>query len=344
VTDHQARILITGANGFIGSRVMRSLLARGFTNLVCVSRSSGQAIEALAEEFPDATIEVINGDLLSRDTCEKAAVGVEIVYHLAAGMGRSYPVCILNSVVTTRNLLDALVAQSSLRRFVNVSSLSVYSNEQIPRRGQLTEEGEIDSRLPERHDPYAYAKAKQDELVAAYGRSHGLRFVTVRPGLVIGPGKPRIPGRVGHDTFGVFLHLGLGNEMPFTYVDNCADAIVLAGLTPGVDGQVFIVVDDDRPTSREYLRRFKQRVGRFRTIAMPYRAYYLLNFLLERYSQWSAGQLPPTFNRRICRTYYKGNTYSNAKAKRLLDWSPQVSMDEALDRCFDFVLSTKGSK
>jgi nucleoside-diphosphate-sugar epimerase len=148
---------------------------------------------------------------------------------------------------------------------------------------------------------------------------------------------------VGSDTFGVFLHLGLGNEMPFTFVENCADAIVLAGLTPGVEGQVFIVVDDDRPTSREYLRRYKQRVGRFRTIPVPYRVYYLLNFLLERYSMWSEGQLPLTFNRRNCMIYYKGNTYSNAKAKRLLGWSPKVTMDEALDRCFDSIVSTKVS-
>jgi nucleoside-diphosphate-sugar epimerase len=344
VTDHDARILVTGANGFIGSRVVRSLLARGFTNLVCVVRSSGGAMQALADEFPAARIGVVTGDLLSRDTCDTAAAGVEIVYHLAAGRGRSYPACILNSVVTTRNLLDALVAQSSLKRFVNVSSLAVHSNEQIPRRGELTEDSEIDSRLAERHDPYAYAKAKQDELVATYRLTHGLPYVTVRPGFVIGPDRPRIPGRVGSDTFGVFLHLGLGNEMPFTFVENCADAIVLAGLTPGVEGQVFIVVDDDRPTSQEYLRRYKHRVGRFLTIPVPYRVYYLLNFLLERYSKWSEGQLPPAFNRLNCMTYYKGNTYSNAKAKRLLNWSPKVPMDDALDRCFDSVRSIKETK
>ena len=77
---------------------------------------------------------------------------------------------------------------------------------------------------------------------------------------------------------------------------------------------------------------------------MPYRAYYLLNFLLERYSRWSEGQLPASFNRRTCMVYYKGNTYSNAKAKRLLAWSPKVPMDEALDQCFDYIRSTKAGK
>ena len=215
MTDYDARILITGANGFVGSRVLRALLEQGFTNLVCVSRSPGAALESLVSEFPGA-VDLVVGDLLSRETCTKAAEGVELVYHLAAGFGQSHPACVLNSVVTTRNLLDAVVAQSTLERFVNVSSMSVYSNEQMSRGQLLTEDSPLDAQAGPPHDPYAYAKLKQDELVAPYAASHGLPYVTVRPGVVIGPGKPRINGRVGHGAFGVFLHLGLGNEMPFT--------------------------------------------------------------------------------------------------------------------------------
>ena len=52
----------------------------------------------------------------------------------------------------------------------------------------------------------------------------------VRPGYVYGQGKSAITGRVGIGSFGIFLHLGGGNRIPLTYVENCADAIVLAGL------------------------------------------------------------------------------------------------------------------
>ena len=81
-----------------------------------------------------------------------------------------------------------------------------------------------------------------------------------RPGAVYGPGKAGITGRVGVGTFGIFLHLGAGNPIPLSYVDNCAEAIVLAGLVKGLDGEVFNVVDDDLPSSRRFLRLYKEQV------------------------------------------------------------------------------------
>jgi hypothetical protein len=53
--------------------------------------------------------------------------------------------------------------------------------------------------------------------------------------------------------------MGGAKPVPLTYVDNCAEAIVLAGLVAGVDGQVFNVVDDDQPSSRRFLRLYKQQ-------------------------------------------------------------------------------------
>jgi len=61
--------------------------------------------------------------------------------------------------------------------------------------------------------------------------------------------RQRITPRVGIDTFGTFLHLGGANQIPLTYVDNCAEAMVLAGIAPGIDGEVFNIVDDDLPSS-----------------------------------------------------------------------------------------------
>jgi nucleoside-diphosphate-sugar epimerase len=330
-------ILVTGANGFIGSRVVRTLLSYGFRRVRCLTRatSKSKSLEDALKDFKGPNIEVIRGNLLSRNDCETAIEGVSVVYHLAAGTDKTFPGCFLNSVVTTRNLLDAVSQEGRVKRFVNVSSLSVYSNEHLGRGALLDETCEIDDRLVDRHDAYAYGKAKQDQLVQEYTASKKVPSVIVRPGVTFGPGKAKIPGRVGMDTFGIFLHLGLSNRMPFTYVENCAEAIVLAGLRKGIEGEVFNIVDDNLPRSRDFLRLYKQRVHKFVSIPVPYAAFYLLNTIWETYSKWS-GQLPPVFNRRFCAAYFKGNVYSNSKAKTMLGWSPKVTMSEALHKFFDY--------
>lgn len=113
-----------------------------------------------------------------------------VVYHLAAGVEKSFPGCFLNSVVTTRNLLDAVIAAGTVKRFVNTSSLAVYLNAKVRRGGIIDEMCEIDQHLVERNNPYAYGKAKQDEIVREYGRVRGLPYVIVgTPGVTFGPGK-----------------------------------------------------------------------------------------------------------------------------------------------------------
>jgi nucleoside-diphosphate-sugar epimerase len=185
-----------------------------------------------------------------------------------------------------------------------------------------------------RGDAYTYAKVRQDELLIDYVRKYNIPFVIVRPGVVFGPGNRGMHTRVGIGTFGIFLYLGGSNRIPLTYVDNCADAIALAGIKKGVDGEIFNIVDDDIPTARVFLKTYKKHVGNFRSLYVPYGIFYLFSYLWEKYSAWSRGQLPPAFNRRACETYLKGNCYSNEKLKKMLGWKPTVSMEEGLARYF----------
>ncbi|MEO0248102.1 MAG: NAD(P)-dependent oxidoreductase [candidate division WOR-3 bacterium] len=334
-------ILVTGAGGFIGSRVVVWLTRRGFKNVRAFVRDAARLTRALgaACQGSDGSFQVLEGNLLSRDDCERATEDVSVIYHLAAGIEKSFAGAFLNSVVTTRNLLDAAVASGALRRFVNVSSLGVYSNRRIPRGGLLDETCDVETCPVERGEAYLYGKIKQDEIVREYAGRYGSSYVILRPGVVFGPGKKAITGRVGIDTFGVFLHLGGSNRIPFTYVDNCAEAIALAGLREGVDGEVFNVVDDHLPKSRDFLREYKKRVGRFPSLPVPYHVFYVFCRAWEAYSRWSDGQLPPVFNRHRCAADWKGNQYCNRKLKELLGWQPRIPMDVALDRYFAFMRS-----
>jgi len=266
-----------------------------------------------------------------------AAAGASVIFHLAAGVDKSYAGCFMNSVLSTRNLLDAAVAAPVLKRFVNVSSFAVYSNFRMKRGSGLDENAPLETEPNRRHDPYGYGKLKQEQLVRRYHETHGVRYVMLRPGSVYGPGKPGLTGRIGIDTFGLFLHMGGGNRIPLTYVDNCAEAIVLAGLVTGVDGEAFNVVDDNPPTSRRFLKLFKKQARHFRSIPVPYPLAYLLSALWEDYSERTQGQLPPNFNRRRCSAEWKGNQYSNEKLKRLLGWAPRVPFEQASTLFFESV-------
>jgi len=340
-------ILITGSNGFIGSRVVETLLKYGYVNLRCLVRPSSNLteLERITSTYKNAKIDIVKGNLQSRDDCNRIAEGVSVIYHLAAGRGvKSYPDAYMNSVITTRNLLEATLRTNNLKRIVNVSSFTVYSNRNIPRGGLLDESCERESHPHLRGEAYCYAKVRQEELLMEYGKKYNVPYVIMRPGAVYGPGNKGITGRVGTGTFGIFLHLGGSNRIPLSYVDNCADAIVLAGLRKGIDGEIFNVVDDDLPTSRKFLRMYKQNVGYFRSIYIPHAMSYFLCYVWEKYSKWSEGQLPPTFNRRDWACSWKGNTYSNEKLKKLLGWKPKVGFEEAAKHYFAYQSSCGRNK
>jgi nucleoside-diphosphate-sugar epimerase len=339
IIQREDRILITGSNGFIGSRVVETLLRAGFSNIRCFVRPSSDLtrLSAILRAAPKAQVEILSGNLMSRDDCVKAVKDATVIFHLAASSDKTFPGSFMNCVVTTRNLLDASLQSGCLRRFVNVSSFAVYSNWHIARGGLLDEACELESHVVERSEAYVFAKLKQDQLVMEYGQTYCLPYVIVRPGAVYGPGTRHITGRVGLDTFGVFLHLGGSNQLPLTYVDNCAQAMVLAGIKAGVNGEIFNVVDDDLPSSRHFLRMYKKHGKRFTSIFVPYWFFYGFCWAWEKYSKWSQGQLPPSFNRRRCAAYWKGNRYSNQKLKDRLGWESKVSFSEGAGQYFQYV-------
>jgi nucleoside-diphosphate-sugar epimerase len=339
IIELEDRILVTGAAGFVGSRVVECLVRYGYKNICCLVRptSSTERLETIAQSMGEGgCLEIIKGNLLSPDDCSRISRQAAVIYHLAAGRGeKSYPDAFMNSVVTTRNLLKAVSDGGVVRRFVNVSSFTVYSNRAKPHRRLLDETCPVEAKPMLRGDAYSFAKVKQDEIVIEHGARLQIPYVIVRPGVVYGPGNESITPRVGIGTFGVFLHLGGSNPVPLTFVDNCAEAIVLAGIKSGVDGEVFNVTDDDLPSSRRYLAMYKAKARRFFSVSVPRPVSYVLCFLWEQYSAYSEGQLPPIYGLRTWHAYWKKTRYTNEKLKKKLGWVPRVTTARGLEVFFE---------
>jgi nucleoside-diphosphate-sugar epimerase len=333
IVSRDERILVTGSSGFIGSKVVETLLDYGFTDICCFVRPSSRLDrleKALSQFDAGKNVEIVTGDLLSPADCPKAATGASIIYHLAAGMEKSFAGAFMNSALATRNLMDAFLRFGQPKRFVNVSSFAVYSNLALKRGALLDENCPLENASQERFDAYGFGKLKQEELVKEYGEVHNLPYVILRPGYVFGPGKRELNGRVGTSAFGLLIQVNGSQALPLTFVDNCAEAVVLAGLKPGIDGEIFNVVDDELLTGRQFLKAYRNKTKSL-AIRIPYVLGYTMSLFWEKYSEWSKHQVPSVFNRRRCSAEWKGNRYSNQKLKDRLGWKPRIPMDCAME-------------
>ncbi len=327
------KILVTGAAGFLGRALVERLLAHGEPEVRVSVRAPSQRAQwqALAARYPASRVEVAQVNLTSPDQTARAVEGVDTIYHLAASLSGAPADMFLNTVVGSKTLIEAVGSQRPVR-IVLVSSFSVYGVAELE-RGALVDERTPLERHPQKRDMYAQVKLRQELLCRELAASKGIDLVVVRPGVVYGPGGVAISSRVGLELFGVFLLLGGRNILPLSYVENCAEAIVVAGRSPAAAASVFNIHDDDLPTCREYLAAYSSQVRRLRSAPLPYPALMLLSRAVERYHRWSHGQLPAVFTPYKTAASWGGNRFDNARLKSL-GWRQLVSTAEGMRRTF----------
>lgn len=323
-------ILVTGGAGFLGRRVVRALAGRGVPRIRCLVRP-GTPASAVPTGFPGCAVELVMASFNDAAGLRRAFDGVEVVYHVAAAKRGSAPALVADTVVGSDNVLQAALS-ANVARFVLVSSLGVIHAAGLPIGGVVDESVPLDPH-PEWRDAYTFSKHRQETLAWEYAR-RGLPLVVVRPGVIFGPGEPLLHTRVGLRVPGMFLQLGRPNAIPLTYVENCADAVALAGLKPDLRDAVVCVVDDDLPLGREILRRYRREIERLRVVTVPYSVMRQLARLNVWYHERTQGHFPVLCTPYEVASIWKRLRYVNRAAKERLGWSPRVDMRTALDETF----------
>jgi nucleoside-diphosphate-sugar epimerase len=327
------KILLTGAGGFLGREIAESLLAQGADDLRLHfrGRPPAELVENLRARYPSAGIEVAAANLLAQNAVASIVRDVDCIVHAAAGMRGGAADMFANTVVGTRNLLEAACAHG-VRRIVLISSFAVYQAEALKRGATLSEATPTEAVGTDKGQ-YGYAKTRQEQLFLEFRKRFGFESVIVRPGAIYGPGGGALSSRVGIEFMGRFFSLGGRALLPLTYVQNCADAVAIATLR-APDSSIFNVVDNDLPSCGGYLSAYRRAVRPLRCIRLPYWALLLGSRALVWYHKRSKGQLPALFTPYVVRSMYRPLHYTNA-ALKAIGWTQRISTTEAMRISFE---------
>ena len=330
------RLYVTGATGFVGSAVVAEALNRGHEVVAVVRPASRADLRARFPEHADRLLEA-RVDLRSQRGLAESLEGVDSVVHLAAAKAGDFYTQFAGTVVATENLLAAM-ADAGVTELVAISTFSVY-NYLAMEPGSLLDESSPIETDPRLRDEYAQTKLIQEDLYRRFGGVEGHHSVILRPGMIYGPDN------LWHALLGAelgprFLRIGSKAVLPLTYVENCAAAIIAAAEAlaerPGeLSGEIINIVDDDLPTQQRYADLVAANIETPPTISIPWPVMNATTMLLKKANETllsGRAKFPGIAVPDRLHARFKPLRYTNAKAKRLLGWSPKISLSEAVER------------
>jgi len=308
------KVLVTGAGGFIGSRLCERLVEEGAYVLAFVrytSRPEPGLLKYIPKHVFDQ-IEIIRGDLRDFSAIEQAAKGVDTVFHMGALISIPYsyvhPVeTVQTNVIGTMNILEA--CRKTGAKLVHTSTSEVYGtalrvpiDEDHPLQGQ---------------SPYSASKIGADKLVESYYRSFDVPSITIRPFNTYGPGQSSravIPTIITQALSGDLVRLGnLEAIRDFTFLDDTVEGFLLAVQAGFWDGETYNLGSGEEISIGEIAELIFRIMGKQPEIQVePRRLRPEKSEVLRLISD-------------------------NRKAKAALGWQPKVGMEEGLRRTIDWI-------
>jgi len=307
-TTHKKTILVTGANGFVGARLSKVLLKRGY------------AVRALARKTSDLTrledmaVDLVYGELSDFPSLKEAASAVDVVIHSAGVIkAPSLHRYMEANKQGTRNLLEAVQeASPDLQRFVYISSLA--AGGPGPTDRPVTEDDP-----PRPVSPYGASKLAGEKEALSF--ADRLPVSVVRPPAVYGPGDTQVLGFFRTVCWHLKPYFGPPTaQVRLVYVDDLVEGLILAIEHQQAVGEVFYIAEDKSHTWLE----LENIIAREAEVwAVPVRIPRWFVRSVATVAEWiykPAGKTP-ALNRHKAEDFLQQNwTCSVAKAERMLGY------------------------
>jgi predicted dehydrogenase/nucleoside-diphosphate-sugar epimerase len=323
-TKSEQRVLVTGASGFLGARLVETLCEKGYSVRVLVRKLSN------IEKLKQLPVEIMFGDVGSLASLQPVFSNVDIVVHAAADTAGREEESETGTIQGTRNILD-LCALHKVKKLVYISSCSVYGVADYPENALVAEDSGLE-RLPQDRGLYSYAKLKAEELVTSVMRKGEVPIVCLRPGTIFGPGgdvyTPMMGFALGQKVFAV---IGKGDfVLPLVYIDNLCNAILTAIVSPKGDGEIFNVVDTTQLTKRQYIDKL---IKKLYPDAMVFYIPFKLLYEVVHLQEWLTAALgrKPFLTRYRLISSQKKIVYDSSKIVKTLAWSQPYTIEEGIE-------------
>ncbi|MEL6603988.1 MAG: NAD(P)-dependent oxidoreductase [Cyanobacteria bacterium J06614_10] len=328
------KLLVTGSSGFLGKYVVATALRRGH-HVRAVVRPATDISNIAWSTHPH--VEFARFDLRRRVGIAESLSGVDAVLHLAASKAGDFYAQFGGTVLATENLLMAM-AETNVKRLVAIGTFSVYDYINME-RGTLLDEGAPLVKVPAWRDEYAQTKLLQEKLVRQFESEQGGLVTVLRPGVIFGKDNlwtARLGASLGESAW---LRIGAYAQLPLSYVENCAEAIVMAAEQEAAIGQTLNVLDDEMPTQRQYAQALRAQVPHPpKFVPVNWTVMRLIGDLAWAVNQKllsGKAKLPGVLVPARLHARFKPLTYSNAKLKQCLGWEPTYGVEAAIARSLD---------
>jgi dihydroflavonol-4-reductase len=316
------RVLVTGATGFTGRHLARQLAARGYEVWALVRRPP----ESARVETGSRPIEYIIGDLRDAAAVQRAAAGVDVVYHIAAiyrQAGLKDAEYRAVNAEAVRTVIEA-AGRGGARRVVHCSTVGVHGDVEHPPANE-------DAPLKP-GDVYQRTKLEGEEIARAASKDTGVEVVIARPTGIYGPGDRRLLKLFRGVARRRFVILGNGTIFyHLTFIDDLVEGFRLCGEVPRAAGRTYILAGGEVTTLNDLVKIVAEEAGvPPPKLHLPVWPFWIAGAACEALCG-PFGIEPPIYRRRVD-FFTKSRAFDITRAREELGYAPAVGLHEGIRR------------